>query len=382
MVSSRDEPTTSEMRHDWLTDRWVIMAPQRTARPIDFLRQPARTLSQGNCPFCHGHENDTPQAVASYFHEPNADSRSSDARWQVRVVPNKFPAVQSEALSHSGVSANYISFELAEELGQASSSLWPGPASQPNENGPSLRAVDLFRRRELSGGHEVIIEGPDHVQSLSQLNPQTAKLVFQAYRDRLHHWLIERELAYAVVFKNVGPEAGASLVHSHSQLIATDILPTDVARAASRMGLFFEREEECVMCRTLLDEMEQRVRIVEETREFIAYCPFASRLPSLVTIAPKEHHSQMELLDDDLLGELSWLVHRLIRRIEHCYPATAYNYVIHTSPRCQQNSMSFHWRIELFPRLSTVAGFEWGSECYINPLTPEIAAKMLRLAGV
>jgi UDPglucose--hexose-1-phosphate uridylyltransferase len=171
-------------------------------------------------------------------------------------------------------------------------------------------------------------------------------------------------------------------VHSHSQLIATDILPTDVARSANRMALFFEREDECLVCRTVQDELIQRVRVVEETRQFVAYCPFASRLPSLVSIAPKEHHSQMEMLDDDSLGELSWLVHRLIRRIEHCYPETAYNYVIHSAPRCQQNSLSFHWRMELFPRLSTVAGFEWGSECYINPLPPELSAHLLRLAGV
>lgn len=379
MVSSRDEPTTSEMRHDWLSDRWVIMAPQRSSRPVEFLRQPAKLRVKERCPFCHGHERETPQAVACYFHRSAA---SADSRWQVRVVPNKFPAVQSEICGNNAAQENFITLELDQELGEASRSAWPSTIGETQQSTTSLQAVDLFRRRDLSGGHEVIIEGPDHYQSLSQLNHQTAKLVFQAYRDRLHHWLIEREMVYAVVFKNVGPEAGASIVHSHSQLIATDILPTDVARAAGRMEMFFEREDECLVCRTIRDELDQRLRVVEETRHFVAFCPFASRFPSLVSITPKQHYSQFELMEDEWLSELSWLVHRLIRRIEHCYPETAYNYVLHTAPRCQRGSLSFHWRIELFPRLSTVAGFEWGSECYINPLPPEAAAHLLRMAGV
>jgi UDPglucose--hexose-1-phosphate uridylyltransferase len=379
MVSSRDEPTTSEMRHDWLSDRWVIMAPHRTSRPVEFMRQPAKTRAKEQCPFCHGHERETPNPVSCYFHRP---ASSGDSRWQVRVVPNKFPAVQSESYGRAADSENLIALGLDHELNEASRTVWPKAVAETQKATASLSAVDLFKRRDLSGGHEVIIEGPDHVQSLTQLTPMTAKLVFKAYRDRLHYWLVEREMAYAVVFKNVGLEAGASIVHSHSQLIATDILPTDVARSAGRMSLFYEREDDCLVCRTVQDELDQRVRVVEETRQFVAYCPFASRLPSLVSIVPKQHHSQIELLDDESLGELSWLAHRLIRRIEHCYPDTAYNYVIHTAPRCQQNSCSFHWRMELFPRLSTVAGFEWGSECYINPLPPELAAHLLRVAGV
>ncbi|MFO0942936.1 MAG: DUF4921 family protein [Pirellulales bacterium] len=184
-----------------------------------------------------------------------------------------------------------------------------------------------------------------------------------------------------VVFKNVG--RGRCLAcSSHSQLIATDVVPTDVVRSAQRMDQFFEQEGQCLFCRTVQDELQQQTRVVEDTAEFIAYCPFASRLPALVTITSKKHLDRFEMLTNDQLGQLSWLVHRIVRRIEHCYPEAAYNYVVHTATHGQQSSPAMHWRLELFPRISTVAGFEWGSECFINPLPPEIAAHQLRSASL
>lgn len=354
MACDRDNYTTNEMRHDWLADRWVIIAPQRTERPEDFLRQSATVADSSRCPFCHGHEEETPTEVATY-----RSSRSKlPYRWDVRVVPNKFPAVTSR---------------LSALASQAAPSL--------NGHG-DLAAIDLFRRRDLSGGHEVIVESPLHLQSISQLDKETTSLVFTAYRDRLHYWLTERSLSYAVVFKNVGQDAGASLAHTHSQLIATDILPPDVERAAKRMKLFMKKESACLFCRMAEDELEQQVRIVEETPDFVAFCPFASRLPSLLTILPKAHASEFECLSHDQLLQLSWLAHRLVRRIERCFPDAAYNFIIHTAPSCQQASQWFHWRMEIFPRLTKVAGFEWGSDCYINPIAPEQAAAALRAVGV
>jgi UDPglucose--hexose-1-phosphate uridylyltransferase len=309
------------------------------------------------------------------------------SKWHVRVVPNKFPAVTQaphrpslvaeESLAAIGLG---LSSTSGEPIGHSNSMEWIESESQVESDTSS--SLKLFHRRDLSGGHEVIIEGPNHVQSLSQLDPQTRTLVFQAYRDRLHHWLTERAIAYAVVFKNVGQEAGASLVHSHSQLISTDLVPTDVIRAAQRMELFHRQEGECLFCRTIQDEIEQQVRLVEHTADYIAYCPFASRLPSLVTITSKHHLDQFELLSNEQLEELSRLVYRLVRRIECCFPDAAYNYVIHTAPLRQQGSPSYHWRIDLFPRISTKAGFEWGSECFINPLLPEEAARQLRSARI
>ncbi len=361
MSSQRDKYTTSELRHDWLADRWVIIAPQRSERPEDFSHSVSIDRDSSRCPFCVGHENETPAPVASYGNVRGG--RGSG--WQVRVVPNKFPAV-------NGVHYRIDSGHLSSGSSIVDESL--------EIQSPHFRNINLFSRRNLSGGHEVIIESPLHLHSLTQLDRETVGLVFQAYRDRLAYWRTERQSIYAVVFKNVGYDAGASLAHTHSQLIATDLLPTEVSRHVERMEQFRRTEKTCLFCRMLAEESEQAVRVVEQTASFTAFCPFASRLPSMVNILPNAHCSAFETIDDAMLDELAWLTHRLIRRIERCYPKAAYNFVIHTAP-ANACAEVFHWRIELFPRLTKVAGFEWGSDCYINPLAPENAAAALRTVG-
>jgi UDPglucose--hexose-1-phosphate uridylyltransferase len=364
------EPSTSELRHDWLTDRWVIIAPQRTERPDDFAGSaPVSTSiadSHDSCPFCRGHENETPPPLAVYPARPSADSGSS---WLVRVVPNKFPAV-------NGVdSLRFVNVAGVSGIPVLTAS--PG-STAANHNQAHKPSIDLFQARQVNGAHEVIIESPLHLCSLTQLDRQTANLTFLAYRDRLLHWSNCIDIAYAVVFKNVGQDAGASLVHTHSQLIATNVLPTDVRRAVERMQLFQQTEQTCLFCRMLEDELSEKVRVVAETEEFVAFCPFASRLPSLLTVMPRHHASSFETSSDESVEQLAWLVHRLLRSIEVCYPQAAYNYVLHTAPQGLRNSNAFHWRLEIFPRLTRMAGFEWGSDCFINPLPPETAAQRLR----
>jgi galactose-1-phosphate uridylyltransferase len=431
----RDEATSSEMRHDWLADRWVIIAPQRTARPDDFVRMRPTYVDNHNCPFCFGNEAETPDAIACYYPPAHGSTArdESPVKWRVRVVPNKFPAVRGTLDELSGVGSS-----PAPHTRKSESSTVPLPAGQPQiarearidqpesmgasseatgdrqrngedaprkqcfgdeEGGPASidaewsagvggaevyadRCVDLFHRRDLCGGHEVIVESPFHLQSITQLDRINTALIFRAYRDRLACWLSTRKTGYAVIFKNVGQDAGASLYHTHSQLIATDVIPRGIERTAERMQMFAQREGVCLFCRMQEDEIDQGIRVVEETPDFVAFCPFASRLPALVTIVPKSHQSQFEKVDDAQLDQLSWLTHRLVRRIERCFPEAAYNFVIHTAPRLAEPSGWFHWRLELFPRLTKVAGFEWGSDCYINPLAPEAAADALRRVGV
>lgn len=377
---SNREPSTSELRHDWLSDRWVIIAPQRTERPDDFARtcDPPLPLTfkedptQATCPFCRGHETETPPPLAVYSLNGSCGTSNSDA-WHVRVVPNKFPAVNGvQSLKFPGMGVEGVGNLLSPA---ASRSHLTDDASASAATRP---AIDLFHARHVSGAHEVIIESPLHLCSLTQLDRCTSTLIFRAYRDRLQHWSRCSDIAYSVVFKNVGLDAGASLVHTHSQLIATNILPTDVRRAVERMELFHQTEGECLFCRMLVDELQENVRIVAQTSDFVAFCPFASRLPSLVTIVPREHQSEFESTSDESLEQLAWLVHRILRSIERCYPQAAYNYVLHTAPQGKRSSPAFHWRLELFPRLTRVAGFEWGSDCFINPLPPELAAYRLR----
>jgi UDPglucose--hexose-1-phosphate uridylyltransferase len=371
MTGNRDKHTTSELRHDWLADRWVIIAPQRTERPEDFSHVVSVERDSSHCPFCAGHELETPAPVASY----SGQDPSQGAGWQVRVVPNKFPAV-------NGVGYRIDSTHAVTEAWPRITTHEHSETNLSSEASAAASNIDLFSKRSLSGGHEVIIESPQHKQSISQLDRESVALVFQAYRDRLAYWRTQRNAPYAVVFKNVGYDAGASLAHTHSQLIATDILPTEISRHVERMSQFRNSQGVCLFCRMLSEECEQGVRIVEQTPSFTAFCPFASRLPSMIFILPKVHSSSFETLEAAAVSELAWLTHRLIRRVERCYPKAAYNFVIHTAPAQHQASSAFHWRIELFPRLTKVAGFEWGSDCYINPLAPETAASALRTAGV
>ncbi|MCC6511296.1 MAG: hypothetical protein IT423_19500, partial [Pirellulaceae bacterium] len=310
------EPSTSELRHDWLSDRWVIIAPQRTDRPDDFARlcdplpsSKAVDSTQHDCPFCSGRETETPPPLAVYYRscsdaqcDPEGgrvhDSRASHNStanghatepWLVRVVPNKFPAVNGvQSLKFpgmvgvEGVSSILTATTPGVAVATEPSAIEPAVVGQAATE-PVKPTIDLFQARNVSGAHEVIIESPLHLCSLTQLDRQTTTLIFHAYRDRLRHWSNCLDIAYAVVFKNVGLDAGASLVHTHSQLIATNILPTDVRRSVERMELFYQTEQECLFCRMLADELEENVRIVAQTSDFVAYCPFASRLPSLVT---------------------------------------------------------------------------------------------------
>lgn len=367
----RKDPSTSELRHDWLCDRWVIIAPQRTDRPDDFAPtcDPMNFARghQDKCPFCRGHENETPAPVAVY---PVGGQPGHSGPWLVRVVPNKFPAVCGvNTLKLVGVTSS------GGDWGQMLDPVEPDEFALAATSKPG---IDLFRAKNVVGAHEVIIESPLHLCSLTELDQQTATTIFRAYRDRLRHWSQCPDIAYAVIFKNVGQDAGASLVHTHSQLIATNVLPPDIRRSIERMELYYETEHSCLFCRMAADELEENVRIVAETKDFVAFCPFASRLPSLVTVLPRKHHSSFEEMGDDCLEQLASLVHRLLRSIELCYPQAAYNYVLHTAPRGKRSSPAFHWRLEIFPRLTRVAGFEWGCDCFINPLPPEVAARRLR----
>ncbi|MCU0707666.1 MAG: DUF4921 family protein [Pirellula sp.] len=363
----------NEMRHDWLSDRWVIYAPNRTTRPDDYDRTShIEPESRLRCPFCRGSEHETPEAtlvLPSPDWESTRSTRQGDlsrtrAEWLVRVVPNKFPAVTYGpppiGWSHPDVD------EIRERrIGELNDS---DPAS----------ARPLFIKRSTVGAHEVIIESPQHVTSLTQLSDDHTQLVFEAYRQRLKYWRARREMKYAVVFKNYGADAGATLVHSHSQLICTSFIPSDVLRIQKRLALYHETHERCYVCSVLEKEIEARERVVRETDHCVAICPFASRFPFSVSILPKRHRARYEDCSTEELADLSKMVRVILRAIEAEHPRCAYNLVLQTSHFDHELPDAFHWRLKVIPRLSKIAGFEWSSDCFINTVLPEAAAQSLR----
>jgi UDPglucose--hexose-1-phosphate uridylyltransferase len=326
-----------DLRKDPIVGRWVIVAKSRAKRPHDFVSQP--TLHAGRfCPFCEGSEDKTPGEVLAYRNPGSVPNREG---WRVRVVPNKFPALEIEG--------------------------------DLNKRGDGI--YDMMRG---VGAHEVIIESPKHVLSTSDLSERELREVFWAYRDRLADLKRDRRLVYGMLFKNVGAAAGASLEHTHSQLIVTPIVPVNVAEEISGAQAFFNFRGRCVFCDMVNQELASEKRIVLDTPGFVAICPFASRFPFETWVLPKQHSSHYENVQKPAADELARVMRQVIGRIETAVDRPAHNYIVHTAPFDVSELPHYHWHIEIIPRLTNTAGFEWGTGFYINPVPPEEAAAFLR----
>lgn len=374
----------NETRYDWLSDRWVIFAPNREQRPQEFQRsKPVPCEEHVECPFCSGFEHETPAPTLvlpeNDYDETSTNRRSEAAKrvrapWQVRVVPNKFPAIPRcyPQLSgdESSMQQSGDSFRPFAAIVEDSTNLTPQTQT--------VSAEHLFQRHTPRGAHEVIIEAPTHVDSITALPVEHITLIFEAYQRRMNHWRAQRDLKYAVVFKNYGADAGASLYHSHSQLISLDFVPSDIERMHNRLVLHHERFGCCYVCAMLAEEVECNERIFYASNSFVALCPFASRFPYSFSILPRTHRSRFEEIGMAELQDLAATAKATLTALESAHPSAAYNFVLQTSPFRGGNEDAHHWRLRVIPRLSKVAGFEWGSDCFINTVTPEQAANTLR----
>jgi len=326
-----------DLRKDPIVGRWVIVAKSRAKRPHDFQSTPR--LNAGKfCPFCEGNEAHTPGEITAYR---RSGSQSNREGWRIRVVPNKFPALEIEG--------------------------------DLNKRGEGI--YDMMRG---VGAHEVIIESPAHRLSTTDLSEEAVREVFWVYRDRLVDLKKDPRLVYGMIFKNVGSAAGASLEHTHSQLIVTPIVPINVWEEMSGSLEFYNYRGRCVFCDMIQQESASEKRVVVDTPRFLAICPFASRFPFETWILPKVHSSHYENIQKNEVEELATTIKQVIGKIEVALDGPAYNYIIHTSPFDSQQLPHYHWHIEIIPRLTKTAGFEWGTGFYINPVPPEEAAAFLR----
>ncbi len=326
-----------ELRRDPVLGRWIIISRERRKRPSDFPIE----VSQGNggfCPLCPGNESSTPPAVLTINKEEQGGSESP---WQVRVVPNKYPALVIEG-------------DLEKE------------------------GVGLYDQMNGIGAHEVIIESPNHDEKFADLDPRNMALVFKAYKDRILDLEKDSRFKYVMVFKNHGRAAGASLEHSHSQLIALPILPRMIVSELAGSKSHYNYKERCVFCDIIRQEMQQDVRVVCQTEKFITLTPFAPRMPFEMWILPKHHSSGYCSQEDVDLLALADIFSLTLRALSCCIPNVPYNFVLHTGPLHEPSVEYYHWHFEIVPKLTSIAGFEWGSGFYINPLPPEEAAEYLR----
>jgi len=328
-----------ELRKDPVTGRWVIIATDRARRPSDFRREPVRIHGLPVCPFCPGQEQKTPPEILAYRNGSPANSPG----WSLRVVPNKFPALRVE--------------ENLDRTGEG-----------------------LYDKMNGVGAHEVIIESPDHQSTLAALPEKQIEELFWAFRDRILDLRNDRRFRYILVFKNHGEAAGASLEHTHSQLIAMPVVPKFVQEEIDGARRYYEFKERCIFCDILRQEAAVGERIILETDSFAVIAPYAPRFPFETWILPRRHGSHFESAEPPEVQDLARVVRLLLRKIDKVLESPAYNFVLHSAP-VQEGSMTYyHWHMEVIPKLSKVAGFEWGTGFYINPTSPEESARYLREA--
>jgi UDPglucose--hexose-1-phosphate uridylyltransferase len=240
------------------------------------------------------------------------------------------------------------------------------------------RGEGIYDKMSGVGAHEVILECPFHEVSMANLAEDNIREVLWVYRDRLVDLKKDPRLVYGMVFKNVGAAAGASLEHSHSQLIVTPIVPINVWEEMNGSLEFFDYRGRCIYCDMIHQELATEKRVVLDTPNFVAFAPFASRFPFETWILPKAHNSHYENIQKNEVEELGTLLKTILMKLEVALDRPAYNYIIHTSPLDTRELPHYHWHIEIIPRLTRVAGFEWGTGFYINPVSPEDAATYLR----
>lgn len=328
-----------ELRKDPITRRWVIIATERAARPTDFPPGEPLQNHSANCPFCEGQEARTPPEIAAIRHPGTAPNTPG---WEVRVVANKYPALRIEGDAH-------------------------------------LTTEGIYESMGGLGAHEVIVETTEHALHPATMSPSQLNAVIWMYRERYRDLDRDERFKYLVLFRNHGRSAGASLSHPHSQLIALPIVPKRATEELEGAQAYFAREGRCVYCDILAQET-QASRLVWENDEFVSFSPFAAWCPFETWIVPKRHEAGFGNLTDAQVPALADGLHQTLGRLYQCLSNPPYNYIIHTAPYDTRVGHFYHWHIEIIPRLSQVAGFEWGSGFYINTVPPEDAARYLREA--
>jgi UDPglucose--hexose-1-phosphate uridylyltransferase len=327
----------SELRKDPIVGRWVIISAERGRRPSDFVPEPARPRLT-SCVFCPGYEDKTPPELLA-GRPPGSDLNGPD--WTFRVVSNKFPALRIEG-----------------EL-------------EPSGEGP-------FDRMNGVGAHEVIVEAPQHDASLATMSVDAVADVLWAFRERVLDLKKDGRFEYILLFKNHGEAAGASLEHPHSQLIATPIIPIMVTEELAGAAQYYEIKERCVWCDVIREERRSRRRVILDADGFIALAPFAPRFPFETWILPTRHGSAYEESGVEVLRALAGALGSFLRRMNRVLHDPPFNFVLHTAPLHAPALEHFHWHLEVIPKLTRIAGFEWGSGFFINPVAPEDAATALR----
>ena len=340
----------NELRKDYLLNRWVVIATERSRRPTDFVKQKAEAAQTTVCPMCVGNEHVTPPAVMLYLKENDVVNVTQDPpvgerpkNWLVRVIPNLYSAFS--------------------------------PPKQPEDTDQIFKSECLG---DAIGGHEVIVESPNHTEDPADAELPQLELVIHAYIDRLKELSVKPYVKYVSIFRNFGKEAGASLSHAHSQVIATPIIPAIIQEELDASKVFYRENRKCVFC-DIIEREAKGPRIIYESDDFIVFAPYASINPMEFWIIPRKHSVNILSLNNSEVAAFAKTLKLSLKALKEVINDPPYNYGIHLAiDKAAENY--YHWHLEVYPKLSVWAGFELNTGIYINTVTPETAAESLRKA--
>ena len=328
----------SEIRQDPATKEWVILASNRVKRPHDFMKKrQKRSLPpyQPSCPFCPGNEYLSPEEILRY----PAEEGSS---WRVRVINNKYPALVLQ-----------------------------GSTQQREKAG-------FFTKMNGVGAHDVIVETPVHNRFIPLMEDQEVEELLTVYRERYNQLSRDPRVKVIIIFKNHGAGAGTSLIHPHSQLVATPIVPAELRQQFEVAIAHYDETGRCLYQDIIDHELRAGERIVMDTEGFVVFHPFASRMPFETWVMPKKGQASFGNVPTKDLASLAQVLRITLLKLYLSLNDPDFNYVIHTAPVGDESKDYYLWHIRIVPRLTSIAGFEIGSGMYINAAFPEETAEFIR----
>lgn len=329
---------TTELRTDPITGRTVAIDLGAFRRRSDFDLEPVRIEdAPTQCPLCEGREAQAGQEILAWREGGPANVPG----WSVRVVPSPHPMLKIEGRM-------------------------------------DVKTDGLFESRDGLGAHEVIIETPSHDQPLHLLDASQLWRVFWAWRTRIQDLKRDSRFVSAIVFKNHGRAAGARLDHAHSQLAAYPLIPPTLAEKLRGAARHLSKTGRCIFCDVIAEELKDSRRIICEQDAVLAVAPYASRVPFETWLVARDHSPRFEDASDATLEILAATFKSVMARIDWALERPAYNLVLHTAPVSGDADSSFHWHLEILPRVTRVSGLEWSSGVFRNPVSPEEAAQVLR----
>lgn len=328
----------SEFRRDPILGQWSIIQSAESW-PIEKYPKETRMFRQAvNCQFCPGKEFFTPPEIDVIR---DAGTKANGPGWRVRVISNKFPALRIE-----------------------------GNLDQ--------REIGMLEMMNGIGAHEVLIETADHTRHLADLTEAEIEAVIGKYQSRVRDLTGDKRFKYIVIFKNYGESAGATVEHAHSQIIALPMIPKYVQQELNGTQSYYDQHKRCVFCDILQQEYKDNARIIAQNDDFVAFCPFVPRYSFEFWIFPKKHSYDFALCSESERFSLAAILKETLVRLKLCLSDPSYNYYLHIAPVNYEGAKSFHWHIEIVPKLLNISGFEWGTGFYVVRTSPERAAQLLR----